>query len=201
MSSLCQSVYTMSPPHAKRQKLRKGTHSCWACKRRKMKCVFDPFNNTICKPCQSRGSKCVSQEFSEDVWIPDTRTGGGNIDTDQGRTPLTSSEDGKRSSYGILTPTSTILTTSASLYFYRSPQVCFQDPTAIRLSLITYLSNHRRKIVSFLITLESQKLKYQSRITNMRGFHGSYMNHYPHEKTPRGYVKPGVIRSFYPMKS
>lgn len=201
MSSLCQSVDTMSPPRAKRQKLRKGTHSCWACKRRKMKCVFDPFHNTICKPCQIRGSKCVSQEFAEDVWIPDMRTGGGTIDTDQGRTPLTSSEDGKRPSYGIPTPTSTILTTSAFLDLYRSPQVCFQDPTSIRLSLITCLSNHRTKIVSFLITLENQKLKYQSRITNMRGFHGSYMNHYPHGKTPRGYVKPGVILSFSLMKS
>ncbi|KUM63495.1 hypothetical protein ACN42_g3570 [Penicillium freii] len=191
----------MSLPHAKRQKLRKGTHSCWACKRRKMKCVFDPFDNTICKPCQIRGSKCVSQEFPEDVWTPDTRTGGGNIDTDQGRTPLMSSEDGKRSSYGILTPTSTILTTSASLDFYRSPQVCFQYPTAIRLSLIPCLSNYRPKVVSFLITLESRKLKYQFRITNMRGFRGSYMNHCPHEKSPRGYVKLGVIPLFSRMKS
>lgn len=193
MSSLGQPVDTMSPPHAKRQKLRKGTHSCWACKRRKMKCVFDPFDNTICKPCQIRGSKCVSQEFPEDVWIPDTRTGGRNINTDQGQIPLMSSEDGKGSGYGILTPTSTILTTSASLDLYRSPQVCFQDPPAIRLSLIPCLSNHRPKIVSFLITLESQKLKYQSRIINMRGFHGSYINHCPHKKTPSEYVKPGVI--------
>ncbi|KAJ5208756.1 Zn2/Cys6 DNA-binding protein [Penicillium cf. viridicatum] len=116
----------MSPPHAKRQKLRKGTHSCWECKRRKMKCVFDPLGNTICKPCQIRGSKCVRQEFHEDVWTPHTRTGGGNIDTGQGQTPLTSSEDGKRSSYGIPTPESPILTASASLDFYRSTQVCFK---------------------------------------------------------------------------
>ena len=191
----------MSPPHAKRQKLRKGTHSCWECKRRKMKCVFDPLSNTICKPCEIRGSKCVSQEFPEDFWIPDTRTGGGNIDTDQGQTPLTSGENGKRSSYGIPTPASAIISTSASLDLSQLSQVCFKDPTAIRLLVIPCLSNHRPKIVSFLITLESEKLKYQSHITNMRGFHGSYMNHCPQKKISRGYVKPGVIPSFSPMKS
>lgn len=53
---------------AKRRKLRKGTHSCWECKRRKMKCIFDPAkNSTICNGCRRRGSKCVSQDFPEEA--------------------------------------------------------------------------------------------------------------------------------------
>ncbi|KAJ9483413.1 hypothetical protein VN97_g9997 [Penicillium thymicola] len=66
--------------------------------------------------------RSARQEFPEDVWIPNTRTGGGNIDTGEGQTPLASSEHGKRSSYGIPTPESPILTASASLDFYGSPQ-------------------------------------------------------------------------------
>ena len=61
-------VYAQS--EAKRRRLRKGTHSCWGCKRRKMKCTFDdPLTNatTICTGCRRRGSPCVSQEFPDVV--------------------------------------------------------------------------------------------------------------------------------------
>ena len=52
----------------KRRKIRKGTKSCWGCKKRKMKCVYaNPSSpadaDAICIGCQQRGSKCVSQEF------------------------------------------------------------------------------------------------------------------------------------------
>ncbi|KAL4935162.1 hypothetical protein BDV06DRAFT_234611 [Aspergillus oleicola] len=67
----------MSVPHeapshdaywqAKRRKVRKGTHSCWECKRRKMKCRFDPrIVSNSCNGCRRRGSPCISQEFPED---------------------------------------------------------------------------------------------------------------------------------------
>ncbi|PLB44870.1 hypothetical protein P170DRAFT_391292 [Aspergillus steynii IBT 23096] len=53
--------------HAKRRKIRKGTHSCWECKRRKMKCRFDPrIVSASCNGCRRRGSPCISQEFPED---------------------------------------------------------------------------------------------------------------------------------------
>lgn len=52
-------------PDAKRRKIRKGTHSCWACKRRKMKCVFDSRNDLVCQGCRHKNSACVSQEFPE----------------------------------------------------------------------------------------------------------------------------------------
>ena len=56
---------------AKRRKTRKGTHSCWACKRRKEKCIFGsstlPLSNqaAICYGCQQRGTPCISQEFPD----------------------------------------------------------------------------------------------------------------------------------------
>ncbi|EXJ78452.1 hypothetical protein A1O1_08852 [Capronia coronata CBS 617.96] len=50
----------------RRRQLRRGTHSCWECKRRKMKCVFEPaVNATACCGCWRRGSRCLSQEFPE----------------------------------------------------------------------------------------------------------------------------------------
>ncbi|KAJ5199663.1 hypothetical protein N7472_004867 [Penicillium cf. griseofulvum] len=57
---------------AKRRKIRKGTKSCWECKKRKTKCVYaepsspadaDADADAICIGCQRRESKCVSQEF------------------------------------------------------------------------------------------------------------------------------------------
>jgi hypothetical protein len=53
---------------AKRRKIRKGTKSCWECKKRKMKCVYADSSSpadgdAICIGCQRRGFKCVSQEF------------------------------------------------------------------------------------------------------------------------------------------
>jgi DNA replicative helicase MCM subunit Mcm2 (Cdc46/Mcm family) len=52
----------------KRRKVRKGTFSCWECKRRKMKCIPDSLTVFPCKSCQRRGSYCVSQEFPEEAW-------------------------------------------------------------------------------------------------------------------------------------
>ncbi|CAG8295133.1 unnamed protein product [Penicillium olsonii] len=53
-----------SEPTLKRRKVRKGTRSCWECRRRKEKCTFDS-SADICIRCHRRGSKCVGQEFPE----------------------------------------------------------------------------------------------------------------------------------------
>lgn len=50
-------------PGFKRQKLRKGTFSCWECKNRKIRCEFQSPNNPVCKSCQQRGLDCMSQEY------------------------------------------------------------------------------------------------------------------------------------------
>ncbi|PYH87911.1 hypothetical protein BO71DRAFT_404272 [Aspergillus ellipticus CBS 707.79] len=51
----------------KRRRLRKGTHSCWECKRRKTRCTFaNPTDaSSSCIGCRQRGTSCVSQEVEE----------------------------------------------------------------------------------------------------------------------------------------
>ncbi|EMC92012.1 hypothetical protein BAUCODRAFT_98616, partial [Baudoinia panamericana UAMH 10762] len=46
---------------AKRRKVRKGTHSCRECRRRKVRCIFASPEDTACIICQKRGSECISQ--------------------------------------------------------------------------------------------------------------------------------------------
>ncbi|KAL4948627.1 hypothetical protein BDW69DRAFT_189105 [Aspergillus filifer] len=51
---------------SQRRRVRKGTHSCWECKRRKMKCRFDArIDSDSCIGCRRRGSPCISQEFPD----------------------------------------------------------------------------------------------------------------------------------------
>ncbi|KAL6230196.1 hypothetical protein BDW75DRAFT_77466 [Aspergillus navahoensis] len=46
---------------AKVRKVRKGTHSCRECRRRKVKCIFTSNSDNICIVCRRRGTKCISQ--------------------------------------------------------------------------------------------------------------------------------------------
>lgn len=55
------------PGHPKRQKLRKGTHSCWACKRRKERCVPCADDSTICLGCRKRSTPCLAQDQPEET--------------------------------------------------------------------------------------------------------------------------------------
>lgn len=52
---------------SKLRKIRKGAHSCWECKRRKMRCIFAPVDAATCNACRRRGSQCVSQAFPQSV--------------------------------------------------------------------------------------------------------------------------------------
>ena len=51
----------------KRRKIRKGTQSCWECKRRKIRCKFASSKDVTCIGCQRRRAACVSQEMPEDL--------------------------------------------------------------------------------------------------------------------------------------
>ncbi|KAL4918994.1 hypothetical protein BDW62DRAFT_217404 [Aspergillus aurantiobrunneus] len=53
-----------------RKKVRRGTRSCWECKRRKMKCAFERPDDAVCVGCRRRCTQCVSQEFPEQVSAP-----------------------------------------------------------------------------------------------------------------------------------
>lgn len=54
-------------PEAKRRRVRKGTHSCWTCKRRKVRCTFASSTDATCIICRRRGTKCISQDLPEDI--------------------------------------------------------------------------------------------------------------------------------------
>ena len=56
----------------KQRKVRKGTRSCWECKRRKVRCSFSAVNDnsTVCAACRRRRTPCVGQEFLEDYAPP-----------------------------------------------------------------------------------------------------------------------------------
>ncbi|KZP00743.1 hypothetical protein CALVIDRAFT_533077 [Calocera viscosa TUFC12733] len=54
-----------------RKKMRKGTHSCAECRRRKVRCIYASSSAQICNECVARGTRCVSQEEEEPV--PDAR--------------------------------------------------------------------------------------------------------------------------------
>jgi hypothetical protein len=53
-------------PPAMRRKVRKGTKSCWECKRRKARCIFAS-DHATCVGCQRRRTACVSQEMPEEL--------------------------------------------------------------------------------------------------------------------------------------
>lgn len=55
---------------ARRRKVRKGTHSCWECRRRKIRCQYAAPDDTICIGCRTRGSSCRSQEFPDESPSP-----------------------------------------------------------------------------------------------------------------------------------
>ena len=52
-------------PTWKRRKLRRGTQSCWACKRRKVRCTFPTMGASSCDECKNRGTNCIAQDQPE----------------------------------------------------------------------------------------------------------------------------------------
>ncbi|KAG6359007.1 hypothetical protein INS49_012527 [Diaporthe citri] len=54
-----------SEPPFKRRKIRKGTKSCWECRKRKIKCQFDGPDDAVCVGCKQRETACRSQEFDD----------------------------------------------------------------------------------------------------------------------------------------
>ncbi|TDZ13952.1 Dehydrocurvularin biosynthesis regulator [Colletotrichum spinosum] len=49
----------------KKRKVRKGTKSCWECKRRKIRCEFSSQSDDVCVGCQRRGTSCLTQEYDD----------------------------------------------------------------------------------------------------------------------------------------
>ncbi|KAK5627666.1 hypothetical protein RRF57_003381 [Xylaria bambusicola] len=59
-------------PEAKRRKLRKGTRSCWECKRRRNKCTRSRTGDK-CDDCHRRGTQCIGQEFPQEPVVSERR--------------------------------------------------------------------------------------------------------------------------------
>ncbi|KIW01654.1 uncharacterized protein PV09_06839 [Verruconis gallopava] len=57
----------------RKKKMRKGTHSCFECRRRKIRCIFTPDNPSVCTECFARGSRCIDQESADPDIIVDHR--------------------------------------------------------------------------------------------------------------------------------
>ncbi|KAF1845758.1 uncharacterized protein K460DRAFT_377112 [Cucurbitaria berberidis CBS 394.84] len=56
-----------------RKKMRKGTHSCFECRRRKIRCIFQADNPDVCSECFARGSRCIDQEQANPEVVVDHR--------------------------------------------------------------------------------------------------------------------------------
>lgn len=66
ISKMTDTFDMSSEPSPKRRKVRKGTHSCWECRRRKEKCTFGS-SADVCIKCHRRGTKCVAQELPDEA--------------------------------------------------------------------------------------------------------------------------------------
>ena len=58
-------------PEPKRRKVRKGTQSCWECRRRKVRCTFTTSTGSVCDGCKRRNATCISQEFADEAKGPE----------------------------------------------------------------------------------------------------------------------------------
>lgn len=56
-----------------RKKMRKGTHSCFECRRRKIRCLYNDEHPGECTECFARGSRCIDQEHADPDAIVDNR--------------------------------------------------------------------------------------------------------------------------------
>ncbi|KAK4656677.1 hypothetical protein QC762_206360 [Podospora pseudocomata] len=69
-----QTIYTQKALKLQARRIRKGTHSCWECKRRKIRCTFAAPGDAICIGCHRRGTDCRSQDLPEELSTPADRT-------------------------------------------------------------------------------------------------------------------------------
>ncbi|KAF2186092.1 hypothetical protein K469DRAFT_664586 [Zopfia rhizophila CBS 207.26] len=61
----------------KRRKVRKGTRSCWECKRRKIRCSYSTTSDSLCIGCRRRGTSCVRQEYVDETAAAASSAGNG----------------------------------------------------------------------------------------------------------------------------
>lgn len=195
---------------AKRRKIRRGTRSCWECKRRKIKCMFSSPADSVCISCQRHCTKCVSQEFSEEVSAPLDRarqmgdrilrvealveqliTKAGNAKTAAGGNSII--EYGGNPDLG-LSARAPIDLESPQLSSHKSSKVRIRAKICHILIYSVNLLNYFRAVVrsksrfmmaiSDFMRLNPLQMRLGSQ-GNMRNCHEFYMNHYPYQKILR----------------
>ncbi|KAL4782678.1 hypothetical protein BJX76DRAFT_332210 [Aspergillus varians] len=72
-------------PATKRRRVRKGTQSCWECKKRKVRCIFTSAEHAICNNCRRRGSACISQEVPDALMAPPASENSNQVEARLGR--------------------------------------------------------------------------------------------------------------------
>jgi hypothetical protein len=65
MPSRSAETNSVPGPAVKRRKIRKGTQSCWRCKRQKSRCEFLQSDDDACIACRKRGVQCTRQDEPE----------------------------------------------------------------------------------------------------------------------------------------
>ncbi|KAH8680673.1 hypothetical protein BX600DRAFT_444895 [Xylariales sp. PMI_506] len=60
-----ENLGALHEPQPKRRKVRKGTQSCWECRRRKVRCIFAASADNVCQNCDRRGTSCINQELPD----------------------------------------------------------------------------------------------------------------------------------------
>lgn len=58
---------------SRRRRLRKGTSSCWECRRRKIRCIYATSEDAVCIGCARRFTDCVTQDHPEKKSSPVTQ--------------------------------------------------------------------------------------------------------------------------------
>ncbi|KAI1747967.1 hypothetical protein F4782DRAFT_519122 [Xylaria castorea] len=83
MADILQDVAYPRKSAPGRRKIRKGTTSCWECKRRKQRCHFAIDQSRVCVSCRRRGKTCVMQQFDDPNYDPENHERiAANIDVD-----------------------------------------------------------------------------------------------------------------------
>ncbi|KAL4886187.1 hypothetical protein BJY04DRAFT_213720 [Aspergillus karnatakaensis] len=93
-------------PASKRRKIRKGTTSCWDCKRRKVRCSLVDHPNTVCSACRKRGTKCVTQD------VPEALEDDPRVSPENDHTPIVNDAGDSTPSQHLNAPAATTTTAS-----------------------------------------------------------------------------------------
>ncbi|KAH7312555.1 hypothetical protein B0I35DRAFT_437278 [Stachybotrys elegans] len=121
----------------KRRKVRKGTRSCWECRRRKVKCVFTSPKDSVCCICRRRNTQCTSQDTQDSR--PSDLIDKNSTQHKKIPSEVRQATPGDDSHAGFLTPALTLDgSADSSPGFDLNPSLSFISTTPAKLTKITH---------------------------------------------------------------